>query len=779
MKFYEEYIQYNEINNTNVIIKSQQLRIINKYKYGMISVKTDNIKYNNKTVFIINTLDLNRCFDGDIVDIELYKNDTIMTSSLLHNTHIDKQTIEILNKNLKQNTIQLNKEDEDNYENEEDELLGIEQLYDNIDINNTTYQNIYIGKIVNKRINNTNETFLTGMLDIKSKYSYGLNKKGVPIYKFYPNDNKYPSFYVASNYLKSIKKTTLNDVSKLLNNNIYIYVKYKEWSINSKFPTGTCEQIIGEIGNKESEYTHLLYNYNLIHKSYRNIKMSEQELMNISLINKLNEQVEQVEQVEHMNKIKIIVDKFLILNNISDRINCVNDYVYSIDPDGCTDVDDVIGIKNDEISIHISDVSYFIEEGSEFDKQACKRGSSVYAPHKQMNMIPDNLSTDVCSLLSNKIRFALTVIIQFDEEYNIIGHRIQKSVIYSRHTMTYNLASELLKMNLENHKDSKLKKSFKSTQNTYGNIIKDLTKLYSFVKKNNIINEQITLENPNSHLIIDILMVFANSIIAQKLYEYRHKLNLDCIIPYMRCHGMKIQDNLNLEECTKELQDFLKICSMKSASYIIADNTEVNTFHTGLNIQYYTHFTSPIRRYFDILVHRQIYKIIGFEKNTHQYEMEKDEIEKINQKKLQCEQFNAINYNIKKCERDFNKITILFDDYKQYNKTNIEAYIINIYHFNKAIQIYIPSLEITHTFNLFSNKLSQLLEYKIIDDSEENNTRSSNLELTITNIHNKAQIKLNLYEHIKINIIEFKDKDFKNKWHIKVIEPPITELILQ
>jgi exoribonuclease R len=786
MKFYDDYVQKtntttntttntktntttntttntNTKTNTNTILYEQQLNIVNRYKYGVINTI---INDNDANVFIVNTIDLNRCFDGDIVDVEIYSN---LSSSTFKK--IDKHVLNTINNNPNHISIKktLTKDNENEDEiNEEDGLFGVFDV-DTIVSNINATEQIYFGKIINKYVENN--LFLTGMLNIKSKYSYGINKQGNPMYKFYPNNNKYPSFYVASNYLKKNKQKT---------NDVYVYVKYKEWLTTSKFPIGTCEQVIGEIGNIEAEYNQLLYEHKLINKSYRNIELSEKELTTISLINKINNQVEDIKTI---GEIKIIVDKFLTINNMTDRVNCVNDYMFSIDPDGCTDIDDVIGINNNEISIHISDVSHFIEEGSVLDKQAYMRGSSVYAPHKQMNMIPDDLSTNICSLLPKKIRFASTVIIEFDDEHNIIGHRLQKSVMCSQEAMTYDLATELLRMKLVYPSD--LKRS-KSKCLSFGCAIDNLVRMHDFVKKNNILDYEILDTNPNSHMVIDTLMVLANSIIAQELFN--HSRNNNNIVPFLRSHGTNIKAQvkekklfINDNQNTNKLYDFLNICSIKSASYIVAQSESNDTYHSGLNIQYYTHFTSPIRRYFDIIVHRQLYKIIEYNNNKEQKQKQeqgqKQEQERSNiNEQLLCNKLNMVNSNIKKCERDFQKIRILFEDGKKYNKKNINAFIININSFNKAIQIYIPDLEITHTFNLFSNKLSHLLTYDICQ--RKINNENLNDKMIITNIHTKELISLQLYQSIKIDIIEFMNKDFKNKWHIKIIAPDTNRMTL-
>ena len=744
MKFYEDYITNQ--NLTSNVIHCQKLQIINKYNCGIISL------IEGQLICIQNSIDLNRCFDNDIVDVQIIDTRVSMSTSAMIDLINMKKVID-------------NEKNIECHETTDDDLFMTSEIEKELvsTINKTmTNENILCGKIINRREYNAN-IYLTGVLDIKSKYLYGLNKKGVPIYKFHPNDSKYPPFYVASNYLKTFNK--LSNSNKFTNN-IYVYVKYKHWAINSKYPVGTCEQVIGEIGDINAEYNHLLYDHGLIHKSYRNINTS------------------------------------ISMNKLTNKcVDCTNDLLFSVDPLGCKDIDDVIGIKKIldntssnilyQISIHISDVDLFVKENSELDRQAYKRGSSVYAPHKQINMLPNELSTDLCSLLPNKKRNAISLIIMTDDMMNIKTHYIQSSVIESKYALDYDIASRLL-ANKQNNK--KIEKKINNMQ--YPDwIAEDLLLLLDFSIKNKIHTNMYNCDMVmDSHFIIETLMILTNSIIAKELYD-------NDSISLLRCHKSinNVKNKVQISKANDEkLNNFLNYCSIKSAKYIAKNNDEQHDkqhdkqhnkqrdeqitnnneiYHDGLGIKYYTHFTSPIRRYFDIIVHRRIKHIYGLyvnvDNNVCESHLNESEFD------LCCEHLNHMNKQIKKCERDFRKIEVLFDD--TINKHALESYVININENSKTIQLYIPSLNITHTFHIFSNKLSEMFSYDILhdddDDNNDNNDNNNDKILTITNIQTNVKIEIQLYQRMIIDVIGITNKEFLNKINIKIIEPNI-ELLL-
>lgn len=693
MKFYEEY----SISNKNL---TGTLIIPQHFTFGYIKIE-------NLIVIIKDFKLINRTFDRNMVNISLERLEYINYSQLI----LDIQKLKL-------------------DESDETEISYEDSIFLESNNNFKLTDKFIYGQVINCLTDNSN-LYLTGVLKIKSKHNFGRNKKGVPIYLFYSNNGRYPPFYVASNYQSKNKEQ----------HNIYVQIKFKDWLVTSKYPTGTCEQVIGPIGDLQSEYQNLLYNHYLIYKSNKKlqIEVDEQDISNYDLA--------------------------------SNREDDTQDYIFSIDPPGCQDIDDAIGIRKTEseylLSVHIADVSNFVLPGDNIDLQAQNRGSSVYAPHTQDNMLPPQLSCNICSLLPGKVRLTLSVQWILNDNLEIKSTQVVNSQINSSYALDYDQASEILEMDAN-----------KYSKTTWPNWLKqNLHWLQQFVIKNNILNKDIF----DSHSIIDTLMVLTNKYIGEQLFSSKKYHSL------LRVHSFKDSENiphyLTSQNIDKSLQDFLKIMNTNSAEYQLTKNLDVENkqdkplYHYGLDIYYYTHFTSPIRRYFDILVHREIKKLIAQSKlKSNQQlpvDLEKIDKEKISQEEINqernnlshlCIHLNNKNCQIKKFERDVKKIQVIFDP--KLSKNQIEAFIINFSPLEKLIQIYIPSLEISHTFRIFSRKLDTILDYQFQDQ-----------QLIIINLQTTSSLTLKLFQTITINLIGNMNEDFRRKISINITNPDLEKII--
>ena len=190
-----------------------------------------------------------------------------------------------------------------------------------------------------------------------------------------------------------------------------------------------------------------------------------------------------------------------------------------------------------------------------------------------------------------------------------------------------------------------------------------------------------------------------------------------------------------------EINDILELLESNSAVYTNSDFT--NYYHHGLNIKYYTHFTSPIRRYVDIYIHKLLDSIIN--KNSGTF-IQPD-----------CDKINEFNKNIKKIERDFNKIRLAND----FNNKELDAYILQID--NNRITIYIPENKIIHQMKLIDHRLKELVDINY--DGTKIRNKVSNYSVT-----------LNQYDMVKIKIISkmYHDNIYKK---IDIFIPEIQKLI--
>ena len=234
------------------------------------------------------------------------------------------------------------------------------------------------------------------------------------------------------------------------------------------------------------------------------------------------------------------------------RTNLTHLDTYSIDPIGCKDIDDAFSIDNDTLYIHISDVTPWVKKESTIDKLAQMYFSTLYGDDINFPMLPRELSENICSLVLNKERACITLKIEFKEN-KIIGHSLFQSIIKNNHILNYDNCKEIIT-------------TIKPFAEILGNII--------------------GINNVNdSHKVIEIFMIYYNMYIA----------GLD------RCQLYRVQTKK--EELFPEELSFMNI---ESATYSLE-----NKGHYYLGIPHYTHATSPIRRYADILVQRMLrYEII-------------------------------------------------------------------------------------------------------------------------------------------------------------------------
>ena len=574
------------------------------------------------------------------------------------------------------------------------EVLILDENIENIEnIDNLKNQFNIIGKGEIKNLLSDNKDFyLSGTLLINSRITYGLNKRNSPVYEFKPTNPRIPKFIVSSNYKKNNIDTK----------NIYALIKFKEWGINQKNPLGTCEKIIGEVGIIENEYENLLYNFNI---NYFNYKKKE--------IEKYGE----------------LYTQFYKENNDFIREDYTNENTFSIDPENCKDIDDAVHIKECddyyEIGIHIADVSHYVLENSYIEKQCQKRITSIYAPHKKINMLPNNYAEDICSLSPNEIKKTFSVIFKIDKNYNIVDNKIVKTIIESKKAMSYEEAEKII----ENNSDT-------------DNLNKELIKLFNLVNKMSIsMNNKPILD---THQLIEFLMVLTNKTIAESMYSYNMK---NCILrTHSRNKSAKIEE-INDEELRKHIE------IMHSNSAIYVSNIGENHSHESLNIDLYTHFTSPIRRYADLIVHRIMNQIIMSQNNNNDWEGI-------------CGKINNVNKNIKKCEREIEKINFINQNIEN---QIFEAFITEIKPLSNKIQIFIKENKMSFYINIFSEKLKDIIVCKFLDDKFELSYKNQNIKHTFSlfqkinilvstrieadNIHKKSIISL--LDSEKQKIIDF------------------------
>ena len=429
----------------------------------------------------------------------------------------------------------------------------------------------------------------------------------------------------------------------------------------------------------------------------------------------------------HWNNSHKFNKEFITLKSIdltNDRSNYTHLPIYSIDPHGCTDIDDALHcIKTDigyEIGIHIADVSSYIEENSIFDIELSKRISSIYL-HEQINMIPSELSINTISLKENQIKRAFSVILILNNEYDIIDVCYKKTLINVTKNMSYEECQQIIDNNANNN-----------IINMY-NIGLHL--------KNKLLHSFDPTEIYDTHQMVAVFMIYTNKLVAEKIAS---------ICPsHILLRSLPVNTHNNII-CNNHLEKLHNIITKERAFYKM---NIINSRHNGLNLDIYTHFTSPIRRYADILVHRQLWKVLN-----------NIEIKPISTKTLFL--INSYSKIYKQIERYYNLINIINSpSFIDINNIELDAYIIFINSNENDIKLYIEKMNIIYDYTLIHNKLKHLISTNI----EEN-------ILTVTNINTKEEIILKLFDLIKIKISISRNN--MNKLNIMILQPDIYNLCL-
>ncbi|MGM0670273.1 MAG: ribonuclease R [Gemmatimonadota bacterium] len=323
------------------------------------------------------------------------------------------------------------------------------------------------------------------------------------------------------------------------------------------------------------------------------------------------------------------------------RIDRTDLPVFTIDPADARDHDDALSIQDAgeglwEVGIHIADVSYYVERGSPLDLEALKRGTSVYLVDRVVPMLPHPLSSDVCSLRPNVDRAAVSLFITLDTNGQARGHRFERTLIRSRHRLDYQEVQEVLTENgsidpaldRDLRQFQSLAQALRRIRDRRGSMDFDLPEARVILGSEGEpvdIQRVVQLE---SHRLIEEFMLLANETVAaeaekrklpipfrvherpspERSEELRRFLGtLGYTLPNRPLGGKDLQKVLRAAEGRPEegLVSTVILRSMARARY-----QPENLGHFGLGASTYTHFTSPIRRYPDLLVHRVVVKAL-------------------------------------------------------------------------------------------------------------------------------------------------------------------------
>ena len=405
-----------------------------------------------------------------------------------------------------------------------------------------------------------------------------------------------------------------------------VVVEFNNWE--REFPEADIVKIIGNQGVVDNEIHAILEEYSLPYSFSEKHKKDAAEL------------------VKHQSN-----------EELKKRKDLRNITTLTIDPEDAKDFDDAISIEKREnetkIGIHIADVSHFLKKGTDLDKEAYVRGTSVYLVDRVVPMLPESLSNNLCSLRPNEEKLTFSIIFSFSNQGKITKKWAGKTVIKSNHRFSYKEAQFIIEneANTVPKEISLTKKEYKINNKLKEGIVL-LNTISKKLRRQRILNGSILFnkkevgfvlnkekepietkikEVKDSNNLVEEYMLLANKEVAEIFSKHKNKKNV------YRTHDLPNEEKLiSLERIVKKLGynykfdniknihkkinklleaikstpeknliDTLVIRSMSKAKY-----STKNIGHFGLSFKKYTHFTSPIRRYPDIIVHRNLQKIL-------------------------------------------------------------------------------------------------------------------------------------------------------------------------
>ncbi|MBK7447367.1 MAG: ribonuclease R [Ignavibacteria bacterium] len=333
--------------------------------------------------------------------------------------------------------------------------------------------------------------------------------------------------------------------------------------------------------------------------------------------------------------------------NLDERVDLRDKTIFTIDPIDAKDFDDAVSVEILEdgtymLGVHIADVSHYVKEGSALDKEALKRATSVYLVKNVVPMIPEKLSNDICSLKPGEDRLTFSVFIKLSKRCAVKSYEIKKSVIRSKRRFTYEEAQEIIETKKGDFAEElllmyKLSKSITLKRLKEESLDFDSNEVKFVFDSNGNVDDIVVKQRLDSMRLIEEFMLLANKCATIFVNDLSKKIKIKLPFIY-RVHDIPNKDKMkelaefvkqfgytiNIEE-KNSLRKLLTAIEGKPEEFLInnllirsmakAIYTEKNIGHYGLGFKDYSHFTSPIRRYPDLLVHRILYDYIYNEKN--------------------------------------------------------------------------------------------------------------------------------------------------------------------
>ena len=395
-------------------------------------------------------------------------------------------------------------------------------------------------------------------------------------------------------------------------------VRITEWPEEAKNPFGEVIDILGKAGDNTTEMHAILAEYGLPYVYPQAVEAAAEKL-----------------------SADITPEDYAEREDFRDVVT------FTIDPKDAKDFDDALSIRTLkpglwEVGVHIADVSHYVKEGSIIDKEAAKRATSVYLVDRTIPMLPERLCNFICSLRPDEEKLAYSVIFEMNEKAEVKNYRIRHTVIKSNRRFTYEEAQQIIETGEGDYKEevlqlNRLAQILRENRMAAGSINFDRCEVKFEIDETGKPLSVYFKVSKEANKLIEEFMLLANKTVAEyvgkvpknkkpKVLPYRiHDLpdpdKLDNLNQFIARFGYKIRTGGSKAEVSKSINHLLgeiegkkeqnlietvSLRAMQKARYSI-----YNIGHYGLAFDYYTHFTSPIRRYPDLMVHRLLTRYLA------------------------------------------------------------------------------------------------------------------------------------------------------------------------
>lgn len=395
-------------------------------------------------------------------------------------------------------------------------------------------------------------------------------------------------------------------------------VRITEWPEEAKNPFGEVIDILGKAGDNTTEMHAILAEYGLPYVYPQAVEAAAEKL-----------------------SADITPEDYAEREDFRDVVT------FTIDPKDAKDFDDALSIRTLkpglwEVGVHIADVSHYVKEGSIIDKEAAKRATSVYLVDRTIPMLPERLCNFICSLRPDEEKLAYSVIFEMNEKAEVKNYRIRHTVIKSNRRFTYEEAQQIIETGEGDYKEevlqlNRLSQILREKRMAAGSINFDRCEVKFEIDETGKPLSVYFKVSKEANKLIEEFMLLANKTVAEyvgkvpknkkpKVLPYRiHDLpdpdKLDNLNQFIARFGYKIRTGGSKAEVSKSINHLLgeiegkkeqnlietvSLRAMQKARYSI-----YNIGHYGLAFDYYTHFTSPIRRYPDLMVHRLLTRYLA------------------------------------------------------------------------------------------------------------------------------------------------------------------------